>query len=367
MAVIAWRFTSSVLVNLFTNVDAKPAIIDDRTYRMQDKHISTLIEQVGVAGFRSKPRTVETVISRVFVFDTEQTVLKLYKRDNAWWNAQMQDLSGGAARIQFIRDDFAFNQALNPRTYLALQVASVQGGSVVLHDALGADSDELVIRMRKEDADTTLGDLLLAGSISLPEFEEMGRNFCALKGALPRSFLPPVESSWGDQMKKRLVDLKSWINSAPSFPRDVSTRGLEILESLIADHLNLLESMSREQLSVLMDVHSENMLYSDRRILPIDCYPPTNEWRIGDADVDVFRLGSDIYALSGEEAFYAYMRGVQSHTPVKHAELTPLYLLYGALIMGTYLSMLSDKDQKHAAKTEKYLEFIKTLLYPTEY
>lgn len=329
---------------------------------MPNSPIAELIATQGVAEFASKPSLVETVISRVFIFDAEGMVLKLYKRDNAWWNAEMQDLSGGEARVQFIRNDFAFNQALNPRTYLALQVATVEDGTVVLHDAEGAESDELVIRMRKENADTSLGDLLLAGSITLPEFEVMGRAFCVLKASLPRSFLPPVESSWGDQMKKRLADLKSWMDSAPSFPKEVSTRGLELLGLLIADHGELLASMSREQLSVLMDVHSENMLYSDGQILPIDCYPPTNEWRIGDADADVFRLGSDIYALAGEEAFCAYMHGVQSHTPIKHAELTSLYLLYGALIMGAYLSMLSDKDQKHAAKAEKYLNFIEMLV-----
>ena len=97
-----------------------------------DNKIFSLINEGKIEGFSTSPKMIETVISRVFIFDKDNIVLKFYKRDNEWWNTDMKDLSKGLSRITFIRQDFGFNHFLNSKIYSNLKVAVVENNVVKL-------------------------------------------------------------------------------------------------------------------------------------------------------------------------------------------------------------------------------------------
>ena len=153
-----------------------------------------LLAQGKIKGFSSIPKLVETVISRVFIFEQEKQILKFYKRDNEWWNKGMRDLSQGESRTNFIRQDFAFNQFLNPKIYAALKTAAVRDGLVELVEPQEAD-DELVIVMNPENVSATLTEVLFNQSCSLEECTNIGRTYAQKLKSLPREFMSAFETN----------------------------------------------------------------------------------------------------------------------------------------------------------------------------
>ena len=116
-------------------------------------------------------------------------------------------------------------------------------------------------------------------------------------------------------------------------------------------------------MQVCIDGNSENLLYSNKELRFIDAYPPKDNWRIGTFEVDIFRTGSDIYALAGEKEYKAYLSGVKEVAGDKvNLKFENFYLLYAAMIMAPYFYMLSKKNSKYLPKAEKYLQFVKKLI-----
>ncbi|MBI3632385.1 MAG: hypothetical protein HY225_02965 [Candidatus Vogelbacteria bacterium] len=324
--------------------------------------IFVLINEGKIGGFTEKPKLIETVISRVFIFDKENIVLKFYKRDNDWWNSDMKDISKGPSRIQFIRNDFKFNHFLNPKTYFALKTAQIVNGSVKLAESK-SDDDELVIVMHKEDIARTFTSVLIKNTLTLDEYKNIGRTLAKVKISIPKDFLPGNKSNWYEQMKIRLQDLAGWVSNEKDFPSEVANKALELLNNELEKNKNKFQKINRNDLFVLIDCNSENLIYSDGNLRFIDAYSPKDDWQIGAFDVDVFRTGSDIYALAEQNAFDAYLEGVNevagNYLDKSHSDF---YLLYGATIMAPYFFMRSKKDKKYLPIAKKYLRFIMKLL-----
>lgn len=327
-----------------------------------DNQIFSLIKEGKVDGFSSLPKMIETVISRVFLFDMENIVLKFYKRDNDWWNTEMQDLSGGVSRMNFIRQDFEFNHFLNSEIYSGLKTAVIENNRVKLIDPK-KDDDELVIVMRKEDISGTFTEILNENKLSLEDYKNIGKSFAKTKLAIPKSFLSENESNWYEQMILRAKDLSAWVLSEKDFPAEVAGKGLALFEKVLEENKIKFEEIKRDSLFVLMDCNSENLIYSDHKLKFLDAYSPKDNWRIGTFDMDIFRVASDICALAGKDAYRAYLEGV-IEVAGNHLDknLQDFYLLYGALIAAPYLFMLSKKDQKYKIKAEKYLLFVEKLV-----
>jgi aminoglycoside phosphotransferase family enzyme len=322
----------------------------------------SLIEEGKIRGFSTPPKCVTTVISRVYIFDAENTVLKIYKRDNEWWNKDMNDLSAGVPRIDFIRRDFAFNHFLDPGIYLELKTLSEENGEAVLVDAKPED-DELVVVMKKVDASQTMSKMLSEQSLSITDYENIGRDLANKKMALPKDFLPHVSENWYEQMVRRLEDLKGWVTSEPDFSPILTKKGLSTMQKILEANKEKFTLMKNEDLAVCIDCNTENLLFIDGKLAFIDAYPPKDEWRGGAFDHDIFRTGSDVYALGGKDAYDAYLTGVYSVAEHKlDKELHTFYLLYGAMIMGPYLYMLGKKDTKFLPAAEKYSKFIEEFL-----
>ena len=327
-----------------------------------DNKIFSLINEGKIEGFSASPKMIETVISRVFIFDKDNVVLKFYKRDNEWWNTDMKDLSKGLSRINFIRQDFEFNHFLNSKIYSDLKVAVVENNIVKLLEPK-SDDDELVIVMRKEDLSATFTDVLYANNLTLEEYKNIGKSFAKIKLAIPKSFLPETSLNWYEEMGERGKGLTSWMLNEKDFPDEVSNKSLALFDKILQDNKTNFQTITKENLFVCIDCNSENLLYSNDELRFIDAYPPKDNWRIGTFDIDIFRTASDIYALASENAYNAYLEGVNEIAgDYLDKNLKDFYLLYGAMIMAPYFFMLSKKDKKYQVKAEKYLTFVEKLV-----
>lgn len=318
------------------------------------------IEQGKLEGFSGVPQKVTTVISNVYIFDDK--VLKIYKRDNEWWNTVMQDLSKGQPRIDFITRDFAFNQTLNPSVYIDLKVLAKVGDVVALRDITEGD-DEFVVVMRKIDATQTLTKVLFEQKLTVEDCEKIGVDFTSKKLSLSKDFLPTeLTGTWYEQLIGRFKDLDGWVSSVPGFPREIGDKGLAQLKTILETQKEKFNGMSAKDLAVCIDCNSENLLYSNGKLSFMDVYPPKNEWRSAAFDHDIFRVGADIYGFIGRDGFEAYLKGVHSVVEDKlDKSLQDFYLLYGAMITGPYLYMLAQKNINYLSQAQKYSEFIKQL------
>lgn len=320
-----------------------------------------LVEGGKLEGFSGIPVHITTVISNVYVF--ENKVLKIYKRDNEWWNTSMQDLSKGQPRIDFITRDFKFNQKLNPAVYTALEVLVKEGDKAILRDP-NDDDDELVVVMEKIDATQTMTKILSEQKLSLDEYEKVGRDFITKKLSLTKDFLPTeLTGNWYVQLIGRFNDLEGWAYGEHDFPKEVADAGMTKLRSILENQKDKFSAMRAVDLAVCIDCNSENLLYLNGKLSFMDVYPPKNEWRSAAFEHDIFRLGADIYGFAGKEAYEAYLKGVYSiDEHMFDNDLHAFYLLYGAMITGPYLYMLAKKDDKYLRHASKYNEFIRTVL-----
>lgn len=329
---------------------------------MESKDLFTLLREGKVDSCQSVPKMVETVISRVFIFDQENLVLKFYKRDNDWWNTSMQDMSSGVPRANFIRQDFAFNHFLNPNIYTDLKCAVVEAGRVTLRDPEDQD-DELVIVMKKQDFTHVLTQVLAERRCTLEDYRTIGKSFAHIKQTLPSDFLPKIEFDWYEHVYLRLNDLTSWVTSEKDFPSDVGEKALERLRAMLEQHKDAFKKISHADIPVSIDSNSENLLYENGELSFIDAYPPKDAWRVATFEGDIFRIATDIYVFAGEEAYDTYMSGVQEVAPdAVHSHFSDFYILYSALIAGPYFFMLTRKNPTYRPIAEKYLSFIESLL-----
>ncbi len=327
-----------------------------------DYTIVDLIKEGKLEGFLGAPTMIETVISRVFIFDVDDIVLKIYKRDNNWWNTNIQDLSGGALRSRFIRHDFEFNHFLNPKIYLEIKALVCENGTAKLVDLKDAD-DELVIVMHKEDVSETLTEVLYEGKLKPEEYKDIGQSLAKIKLSLPKSFLPDNKSNWYEQMTARLEDLSGWILSEKDFPKELADKALAKFGKILEENQSRFQSITKNDLFPLIDCNPENLIYSHKELRFLDVYPPKDDWRIGTFEMDIFRVAGDVCALAGEDAYDAFMEGaVEIAAGNLDKSLSDFYLLYGAMITAPYFFMLSNKNEKYKVKAEKYLKFVEKIV-----
>jgi aminoglycoside phosphotransferase family enzyme len=324
---------------------------------LDQEKLFSLIESGKVEGFSSIPIKVETVISRVYIFEAEQKVIKLYKRDCTWWNENMSDISKGEKRISFITNDFAFNNFLNPIVYTAISKLTINEDFVEFSNI--GDADELAIIMKKEDFSLVLTEVLWESKIQKNEIFSLGKQFTTKKLATPASFLPINSKNWYEQMIDRLDDLNQWYESEDSFPVELGNRGLEYLSKITEIHKQEFSKLQTKDLAVLVDCNSENLIFRNGQLSFVDAFSPKDEWRSGLFDIDVYRIATDIFASSGKEFYQEFLRGVKSvNETTLHVGLEDYFIIYSALISAPYFYMLGKKNPKYIQIAEKYTTFL---------
>lgn len=304
-----------------------------------------------IAGESTIPNHIVTAISNLFVF--ENKVYKIYKSDSQFFNENFNDLSKKSGRFLFTRKDFEWNNKLSPEIYTELKGIILKDGVVVLMEPTD-DSEELVIVMNKVDMSEGLINRLIENRISIEDCYQIGFQLGERVMKVQKIF--PL--SLYEDFISRYQDLNAWILSVKEIPSDKARKFLDFIKDFIEAHKNEFES-SNGLMGQCLDVHADNIVYADGKLLPIDTYSPKEDWLHGYKFINIYRVASDIYAFLGKEAFEQVLQGYEEATGEKlPREKDKFMIIYCELIVWPYQYMLSEKEPRRLDVAKKYEVFI---------
>lgn len=310
----------------------------------------------GEMGQHSKPRHIETVISNVFIFDTK--VYKVYKNDNDFFNASFRDISTKENRFSFSKKDFAWNNTLSPSIYTELVGVRVTNDAIE-YAVPEEEAEELVIVMNRINTEDILFQRLNRKDLSRDDCHRIGKQFAESFKKIQKR-LPG--HNYFDLYGNRIADLRSFILLVTEYiSAEESGAYCDFMDRVRLKHEDWFTSTLSEEVSTDGDFHSHNALFSNGSFYLMDTYPPKEEWGAGHPLIGLYRIGVDIWALSGEKEFFeAFIKGYEEGSgTVVDRTLEDMYIMYGGGIMVSYLYMLqrTDPDKKEAA--ERFHAFLR--------
>lgn len=321
------------------------------------KPLIELLKQGQFPGETGQPKHIETVISNVFLF--EKNVYKFYKNDNEFINKNFMNISGKLERFDFTRQDFTWNQTLSPAIYLRLRGVAIANGQIIFPQQ-DTETEELLIVMNRVNAHDILFEKLMANKVSAEESfllgQQLAQNLAKVEKPLPKKY------NYYDIFGSRVADLRNWIKSVEEY--------ISVDESgLYCDYLEALRNRERkwfeEELSTQVtyggDIHSHNAVVIGDRLHLMDTYPPKEAWRIEHRLVPLYRVGVDIWALSGKRnLFESFIAGYEAGSGLKiDRRLDAVYVVQAAAIMVSYLYMLQRTDISKREAADKFHQFIR--------
>lgn len=303
-------------------------------------------------GCAETPQEIETLLSHVFL--SGDTAYKIYKEDSDYFNKNFEDLSDPEIRRTFIQSDFDWNHAATPEIYLSLQGALIEGASVVFCDP--KESSHLIIVMRRFASNDGLLKHLVNKTVSIEDCTRMGRQ---LSDRLALVLEPLPGQDLYENFAFRFEDLRLWIAGlSDNFPKEEGESYVRYLENFL--EANRAEVTKSIDASSTLDLHMENALYTEDTFLLIDTYPVKEEWRVSHRDFSIYRPAVDIYALAGEEAFRAFIKGYEEQSGrVFNKNLEEFFVVYVSSIMVPYLYVLGEKSDLHLSVAHRYHTFLR--------
>lgn len=319
------------------------------------KPLIELMKAGKIPGESTVPEHIETVISNLFLFP--ERVYKVYKNDNEQFNRDFRDIALKDGRFSFTRRDFAWNNLLSPSIYRTLMGASVVEQEIVMTEPVDA-SDELVIVMARVNTDDVLFNLLMAGMVSTHDACTMGAQ---LAEVLPKMQEPRTEVSAFLNFGMRIEDIRMYIALVPDcIGQEEAMLYCDHLETFRLAHRERFDSFTSEMVRD-GDCHSHNALYSGGKFYLMDSFPPKEEWGYGHYPFPLYRIGVDMWALSGKgELFEAFIEGYErGGGRTIDRWLDQVYVFYVALIATPYLYILSKSDPSKREAAVRYHGFVK--------
>ncbi len=321
------------------------------------KSLIELFKKGDFPGQTSAPKHIETVISNVFIFDKK--VYKFYKNDNEFFNKGFRDLAPKDSRFDFTKRDFKWNNSLSPTIYLEIINVKVEDGKIVIVEKQ-EDAEEIVIVMNRVNTDDLLFEKLMRGEVSEDESFLMGKQFAeSLKGAQVKL---DGKHNFYNKFEVRISDLRDWIKSVSEFiSEEESKEYCDFLEAFRKENKNLFENEMSEDLVHGGDMHSHNAVFTGGNLYLMDTFPPKEEWLVDHKLIPLYRVGADIWALSGnQDLFEAFVRGYEEGSNTKvNRFLDDLYIIYASAIMVSYLYMLQRTDEEKKESAKRFHEFIR--------
>lgn len=328
---------------------------------MEAESVVSLIRQGKINGFDEVPEMVVTTISNVFIFQETKKVLKIYRRDNEYWNTSFSDISKGKSRVQFIREDFSANRAVNPSVYLELKKAVIVDGRVKLSPPED-DDDELVVVMQYINARESFNDTLFRGNILSQEFLSIGSQFGSIKKNLNISE-KRVSENWFELMTQRVDDLRVWMEHLNTYiPSEVTNQCITAVTQYTEANKERFSSMKGDSLVYTIDAHGENALFNEGKLEFIDILLPNARWRWTPKEYDIYRIGIDILTLSGERSLKDYIDGAKKEYSDFEERDRDFYLLYCAALMVCILATLVQSKPEKTPLMKKYFDGFGNLL-----
>lgn len=322
------------------------------------KTLVDLFKAGSFPGENSVPKHVETVISNVFIF--EKNVYKFYKNDSEFFNKSFRNLADEEERFSFTEKDYKWNDTLSPSIYIRLANIVVRNGVIVEVDSRD-EAEEILMIMNKIDTENVLFEKLISGEITREDCFEIGKQ---LGESLKKVQLPLQNPpSFYDLFEARTQDLKEWIGSVPDHiqEEEINTY-ISFLDNFRINNRERFENELTSEVVADGDFHSHNAVYSDKQFLLMDTYPPKEEWGLGHKLIPLYRMGVDVWGLTGKkEYFEAMIEGYEVGSESKvDRTLEQLYVVYSAGIAAPYLYMLQQNDSTKNEPAERFHNFLRT-------
>lgn len=303
------------------------------------------------------PQHIETLISNVFLFDTK--AYKVYKDNNDFFNKEFRDLSRKTERFVFTEKDYVWNNTLSPSIYTALVGVRVENGTIHIC-APAAAADELMIVMNRVDTRDILFEKLMSGQLSEDDVSSMGNQLAGMLQKVQKKF--PSVYNYYHLFEARVAELRRWFKPAVEHvPEKEASLYLDFLDLFRERNREWFEQTLSDELRMGGDFHSNNALFSHGSFHLMDTFSPKEEWQIEHHLSPLYRIGTDIWALSGKkELFEAFIKGYEDGSGVKvNRALDPLHILYASGIALPYLYMLQRTDPAKKEAAERFHAFVR--------
>jgi len=316
-------------------------------------------EQGAVSGISRRPdRVVETVISKLFFFDDR--VFKIYK----WRNGSIGDFTDHAFRKNFFRDDFRWNAAMSPETYLRCGFVAREGDRYI--EVPESEAEDFFIEMKKIDEDEVFFHLLKRGEVTPDGLRSvvatMFDRLDSLTESVREEFSDIFSISLPEMHEKDMESTRDWIRMHDESPFRTEAEAIaDALIRFIPSHPPF-RSFETERYLASVDNHAGNILLRDNQARFIDSMPPMRIWRARSPLYILSRPATDVEVLVGKE-LADVMYGEYSR--VRGEEIDPRERSYcqsvAALIMALYRRSLNEDDI-----SDKYLDFSREKLMELE-
>jgi aminoglycoside phosphotransferase family enzyme len=301
-----------------------------------------------------KPDHIETQISHLFIFP--ESVYKICKRDNAFFNEHFRNLADRKSRQVFYKSDFFENNYFSPEVYLSIFGVAILEGRVVINNKIDG-SEDVMIKMRRIDLGHNLSMLLHKKTLSEKDFQIMG--FQQTKAVALYPHQPITKESYYEIMLGRLNDVRDWMYSAPKFWSKKETDEIvQIMIIYVEKNKKSFINLDKSQLVVSLDNHSDNIFYENGRIFFLDIYPPKEAWLITSSRMNIYRPATDILILMGEKYAKAFIQGYKDYYGSLDESHELFYFLYSAVIQAVSLHNLSRSNQLKKQDSILYKKYI---------
>lgn len=319
------------------------------------KPLLELLKAGKFPGESSQLKHVETVISNVFIF--EKTVYKVYKNDSKFFNENFRNLADQKERFSFAENDFKWNQILSPSIYTHLAYVAVKDGEIV--EVAKEEAEEILFVMRRVDTHCVLFEKLTSNKISEEDCFEIGRQFGENIQKIQNA--PASPQNFSQLFKDRIQDLRAWMYYVPDYvPKEEVNTYCDYLDTFREQHQDWFNGQLSEEVTADGDFHSHNAVYIDGKFFLMDTYPPKEDWGLGHKHIAMYRIGVDIWGLTGKKEFFeAYIRGYEEGSSnVINRELDKVFVVYVAGIAVSYLYMLQQSDVTKIESAKKFHSFL---------
>lgn len=182
------------------------------------------------------------MISHLFLFP--DTVYKICKRDNNFFNKHFRNLADLQSRIDFYKSDFFENNYFSPDIYLSNLGINVVNDRVVLTDDLD-NIEDVVMKMKRIDLQYNLSKLLHEGVLTEDDFRKMGYEQTKAVDLFPNQ--PKINETYYDIFQRRVDDVRDWMYSAPDyFPKEKTNEIITVLRNYVEKNKDFILSKYRQ-------------------------------------------------------------------------------------------------------------------------
>ncbi|EKE21347.1 MAG: hypothetical protein ACD_7C00272G0002 [uncultured bacterium] len=300
------------------------------------------------------PEHIETQISHVFLYPN--TVYKICKRDNLFFNQYFRDLSDTEERKRFYKADFFENNYFSPEVYLNVYGVNVSESDVVITDDID-DAMDVVMKMRRIDLNCNLSELLHERILTEEDFRRMGYQQTKAVDLYP--YQPKTSESYYDIFQRRLDDLRDWMYSAPDyFPKETTDKIITILRNYLEKEKDEFLYFDRSKYVISLDNHSDNIFYQNGKMFFLDIYPPKEDWMIVSPWTNIYRPATDILILMNEDCARAFIEGYKDYYGGLDESHELFYFIYSASIQAISLYNLSGNSSIKLEDANLYKKYI---------